>query len=526
MLTLIEWPSFAVSVLVLTFISTAASVIQAAKAFYPSNMPGTVPQASLNPTPTSLITVTMIRTESATMSAVGSDLVAGSVAQGFSRDRLPVNSTASGLNQTLFGSTLSDTGNGVPCQTQFVQEPAQRGAFDITWSCIVTLFLCAYTSIHLNVPSHRERFWRVCLRVFLWTLATIIAPELVLLLATGQKLEARRSMETWRSGGFTDWTICHGFFVNMGGLEVKPQGSPAFPINSRQLHYMVAKGHIRYPLLEIKKMIDRSNSDYFQIMLTSLQLMWFVVQLFGRLAERLPVTTMEFLTLLSSLCTGFICYQWSRKPQNVRIPIVLEMQASIMAVRAQEWSVSGENEFCWPTPLDFVNNLPPPSPVNNQTHLGRRKSPSKLILSRFTTQILTPILTPILTSKYGLAFSIIYNSLFLLGGYAIFPTQLEHDLWQFSSLIMIFSVIIYGMFEMYRWFLGIRQGSQYSGFAEGGKKEAGAFSSWGAAVLTPLVVLYVSARTYILAEVFLGLRSLPREAFRSISWANYIPHIF
>ncbi len=506
----------------LTFLSTAASVVQAAKAFYPSNVPGTVPQASLNPIPTSLITVTMIRTESATMSAVRSDSVAGSVAQGFSRDRQPVNSTASELNQTLFRSTIPETGNRVLCQTQFVQEPTQRGAFDITWSCIVTLFLCAYTSIHLNVPSHRERLWRVCLRVFLWTLATITAPELVLLHATGQKLEARRSMETWRSDGFTDWTIRHGFFVNMGGLELKSQGSPAFPINSRQLHYMVAKGHIRYPLLEIKQIINRSNSDYFQIMLTSFQLTWFVVQLVGRLAERLPVTTMEFLTLLSSLCTGFICYQWSQKPRNVRIPIVLEMQASIMDVRAQEWSISGENELCRQTPLDFVNETSPPWLVNIQTHLEHRKSPSKMTLARFTTRLLTPILT----SKYELVFSIIYNALFLLGGYAIFPTQIEHDLWRFSSSVMVFTMIIYWMIETYRWSLGFRKGRLYPSSTEQREKEAEAFSFWEAAVITPLVVLYVSARTYILAEVFLGLRSLPTEAFRSISWANYIPHVF
>ena len=503
----------------LTFLSTAASVVQAAKAFYPSNVPGTAPQASLNSIPTSLITVTMTRTESATMSAVRSDSVASSVARSFSRDRQPANSTASELNQTLFRSTIPETNNGVLCQAQFVQEPTQRGAFDITWSCTVTLFLCAYTSIHLNVPSHRERSWHVCLRVFLWTLATITAPELVLLLATGQKLEARRSMKTWRSDGFTDWTIRHGFFVNMGGLEVKPQGSPAFPINSRQLHYMVAEGHICYPLLEIKEMIDRSNSNYFQIMLTSFQFIWFVVQLVGRLSERLPVTTMEFLTLLSSLCTGFICYQWSQKPRNVRIPIVLEMQASIMAVREQD---SGEYQLCRQTPLDFVNGMSPPWLVNIQTHLGHRKSPSKIRLPRCTTQLLTRILT----SKYEFMFSIIYNGLFILGGYAIFPTQIEHDLWQFSSSVMVFTTIIYWMFETYRWSLGLRKDRLYRGSAEQREKEAEAFSFWEAAVLTPLVVLYVTARTYILAEVFLGLRYLPTEAFRSISWAKYIPHVF
>ena len=506
----------------LTFLSTAASVVQAAKAFYPSNLPDAVPQASLNPIPTSLITVTMIRTESATMSAVRSDSVAGSIVQGIPRNRQPVNSTASELNQTLFGSTIPETGNGVYCQPQFVQEPTQRGAFGITWSCAVTLFLCAYTSIHLNVPSHSERFWRVCLRVFLWMLATITAPELVLLFATGQKLEARRSMEIWRSDGCTDWTIRHGFFVNMGGLEVKPQGSPAFPINSKQLRYLVAKGHIRYPQLETKEIIDRSKSDYFQSMLASFQLIWFVVQMVGRLAERLPVTTMEFLTLLSSLCTGFIYYQWSQKPQNVRIPLVLKMQASIMDVRAQERSISGDNELYQQTPLDFVNDLSPSWPINIQTHLGHRKSPRKMTLPRFTTQLLTPILT----SKYHFVFSIIYNGLFLLGRYANFPTQIEHNLWQFSSFAMVFTMIVYWMCETYRWSLGFRRNTLYPRATEKRDQEAEAFSFWEAAVLTPLVVLYASARTYILAEVFLGLRSLPTGAFRSISWANYIPHVF
>lgn len=37
-------------------------------------------------------------------------------------------------------------------------------------------------------------------------------------------------------------------------------------------------------------------------------------------------------------------------------------------------------------------------------------------------------------------------------------------------------------------------------------------------------VLYAVSRAFILTEDFIGLRSLPKSAFETVSWSKYIPH--
>lgn len=67
-----------------------------------------------------------------------------------------------------------------------------RGSSDILQSCIVTLISCVYTAIHLNVPQHGgSGWWSSMLQKFRWTLAAILAPEIVLYNAVSQFLEAR-----------------------------------------------------------------------------------------------------------------------------------------------------------------------------------------------------------------------------------------------------------------------------------------------------------------------------------------------
>lgn len=35
-------------------------------------------------------------------------------------------------------------------------EPERRGTFSILSSCVITLALCVWTSIHLNIPEHKK----------------------------------------------------------------------------------------------------------------------------------------------------------------------------------------------------------------------------------------------------------------------------------------------------------------------------------------------------------------------------------
>jgi hypothetical protein len=57
----------------------------------------------------------------------------------------------------------------------------KRGTWAIYQSCIVTIFLCVWTTIHLNVPRPHEKKHKQLWRRFRWSFLTVIAPEIVAL---------------------------------------------------------------------------------------------------------------------------------------------------------------------------------------------------------------------------------------------------------------------------------------------------------------------------------------------------------
>jgi len=71
-------------------------------------------------------------------------------------------------------------------------EPDGRGTFGILKSCIITLLLCVYTVLHVNVQPEKatlfDRFWTKAK----WVLVGTLAPELVVFVAWCQRREARR----------------------------------------------------------------------------------------------------------------------------------------------------------------------------------------------------------------------------------------------------------------------------------------------------------------------------------------------
>ena len=63
-------------------------------------------------------------------------------------------------------------------------ESLQRGTFSILSTCIITLSLCVWTAIHLNIPEHGrpwQQIWRKCG----WMILGFLAPELVCLSVLG-----------------------------------------------------------------------------------------------------------------------------------------------------------------------------------------------------------------------------------------------------------------------------------------------------------------------------------------------------
>jgi len=58
-------------------------------------------------------------------------------------------------------------------------DPPTRGTYNILSTCLVTLGLCIWTAIHLNIPEYRASWRRQVWRKIGWMVLGFIAPELV-----------------------------------------------------------------------------------------------------------------------------------------------------------------------------------------------------------------------------------------------------------------------------------------------------------------------------------------------------------
>lgn len=110
-----------------------------------------------------------------------------------------------------------------------------RSIWDIIWSCLATIFSCAWVSLHLNVPEQgKGKLWKFARRVSAFGVA-LLAPEWIIARAWEQWETARKIAIEHEGNDFSSltgygvaefdfidykWTLTHGFFTNMGGFMI------------------------------------------------------------------------------------------------------------------------------------------------------------------------------------------------------------------------------------------------------------------------------------------------------------------
>ena len=72
----------------------------------------------------------------------------------------------------------------------WTEAPNRRGTLDLLITCLLTLSLCVWSAMHLNVPAN-DTPRQVYIRFIKWGLIGIIAPELVVVCAWMQNVSAR-----------------------------------------------------------------------------------------------------------------------------------------------------------------------------------------------------------------------------------------------------------------------------------------------------------------------------------------------
>lgn len=82
--------------------------------------------------------------------------------------------------------------NGTETQG-WTSSPDTRGTWDIILTCLVTTFLCCWTSVYPNIPAPTDGLWaRFRDQLGLASLG-VLGPDFLIVLAAGQRSSARRS---------------------------------------------------------------------------------------------------------------------------------------------------------------------------------------------------------------------------------------------------------------------------------------------------------------------------------------------
>lgn len=493
--------------------------------------------AQLNPnlSSTTLITITSIRTKFSTI------VITNSVISTLETGHLPVSSPSPAGNASTASSVLptsqSSSGTGTTDRKNFVGEDVGRGTIDILWGCFSTIILCATISVHINYPSFSEKAWQVNARQFRWSLVCFAAPEIPMILATGQKQEARRSVDMWKRNGYPEWTMRHGFYANMGGFVLQPRDSKPFPINAKQLHYLVTRGYVPYPITTDLSQ-DFEKQPFVMKVLALIQVAWFLMQYLARRANSLTSTTLELITFTCVLCTLFTGYQWWHKPAvSHRIPAILKIEKSTRELLMEAGSRAAKPYS--QTPLDFIDNQSPSWLTDIQPHLHFRLGPRARPLQRLLNDRFPLWSIGSVESILQMLVHASYSGLHVAAWNYAFPTPVERFLWRLSSSTVVALTIAYYLSEIYqdghrvarwqRWYLMVFPRNPFHvsrvSTIEKRRREMEFLPFWQAVFLAPVGVLYLAGRTFMLVEVFLSLRSLPAAAFETVSWVDYIPHI-
>lgn len=376
---------------------------------------------------------------------------------------------------------------------------------------------------------------------------TVLGPEFVGALAAGQRANAKRTLDTLRGMGYTEWTLRHCFYANMGGFVLQPRDSAPFPIHGLHIVYLLKEGYLTLPEITEEEISDKSKANLFAKVLVCLQTGWFVVQCFGRLAQDFPLTTLELTTISYVWCTWAVYAQWLKKPLDVEAPTVLRIKASTAEILINAGPAASEPYR--QTPLDFVWDGHNSWTLNVQPFLRFRVDPRERPMPRLLNDGL-PWLSTVVDAVLCVLVVLIYGAIHMSGWDLVFPSRTEKHLWRAAALVLLCTTTVFMLWEVlwgvirasYRLHINknkIRFWPVYYTFSNQIEKivgadglpihdemfEKGVVTFGQIVLLAPLVMLYVLSRLYVIAEALASLRALPGGSFQNVDWTTFIPHL-
>lgn len=377
----------------------------------------------------------------------------------------------------------------------WVSTDCGRGTSDILWSCLATILLCVWTVIHLPVPclsrfeqgrivpGEPERSWRnwIIRSGIIPALISVIAPEVLTFIAVTELITAWQSKRELRA---MKWTLTHTFFLYMGGFCLETPSGLRLQLDDDTLASAISNPPdwlSKLKEVEVVQINDHAKSNSLTKSIACGQALWLITQVISRICQHQAVTILEVSTLAYAACALTAYAAWWKKPQSSNLPITIPCSTEVITQRPTVnplyYSKASMGEYLWAGQ----------NPGRSPDWYGE-----SLVLAIF--------------------WSTLFGAIHVASWNITLPSNVEQWLWRASALCCC----TVGMVSS-RVFLNIITCLPWIG---PGTAEASFFTMW-----LVIALFYVTARLFMIVEVFLSLRALPRSAYESVQWSSFIPHI-
>lgn len=282
----------------------------------------------------------------------------------------------------------STTNDALKFEPSWVPGPSRRGTMVILFSCILTLILCVWTTVHANIePEIWKAGGRLNRKKLMWSVVTLLFPEIALCVAAHERKTAHLLQKEMRAFvNYPHWDITLAYYAVMGGFvitheadntddrrasanteakidfednadtitNVQSQETDSIEISFINKHTnsflklqtntfesrctLTPRGVLllaewgRLPKTYTSKTVrDKSKASFLAKFLVCFQAIWIIIQVGGRYAANLPVTLLELYTVLHTICAMAMYIIWIDKPFDVNQPTAVPIYPREMA---------------------------------------------------------------------------------------------------------------------------------------------------------------------------------------------------
>ena len=351
----------------------------------------------------------------------------------------------------------------------------------------------------------------------------------------------------------------------MGGFTLL-DGEQLHTLLPNELIHLTENHDVELPSITEKEISDKSKGDALSKGLVVLQTGWFALQCLARKTEGLPLVELEIVTLAYVIASFVIYGLWWNKPLDVQCPVPVrrspptQTRTEIEAMEGKGDRVLTPGERAGDILLGMKGDNTPGSciirdsirilwdtPSQATSTKGRRHSKRGKLVSDFTVRFLEVVYFgsvkaigtvdkprgrvstfysgPVddrmrwIAGITAMLVAVIFGVFHCMAWSSQFPAQHHQQLWRACSVIIISVPALIPLSSLfailYRRWAAYPLSSQMNG----------RMRRLHGVLLTLAVALYFFARITLVTQAFFLLKSLPPDAFRTMSWTTFIPHL-